>query len=205
MSTLLYELGERLGEQDTVQVLFGYLALSTVILAVTWPSHSLAANDAWFSLVQVKSLFVAFVSLAYGIGQAREPLAKSGLVLGALAALFVLSLPLEALAWVSSVPPLPFWWAPLVQALALGAFFTLGLVLGQGLARLGMMALGPVVAAMVLVGGFFADLALGVILFNPATAAVHVAPLYLAFCASLLTLYVMIWLYRANKRKRART
>ncbi|MDQ3459795.1 MAG: hypothetical protein M3498_10925 [Deinococcota bacterium] len=199
MSGLGQRLGERLGQPDTVQVLLGYLALSTVIIALAWPSQPLDANDAWFSLVQAKSLFAAFVSLAYGMGYARRPKQESTLILLALFALFVLSLPLEAVAWMSSVPPLPLWWSPLVHSLVIPAYFALGLGLGQALARLGLLALAPVLALLLLVGAFFADLALGVVLFNPATAATNVSPLHLAFTTSLLALYLVMTLRKRHK------
>lgn len=192
-------LGERLGQPDTVQVLLGYLALSTVIILLAWPSHALDPNDAWFTLAPAKSLFAAFVSLTYGLSHARKPREERTLVLLVLLALFVLSLPLEAVAWMTSVPPLPFWWSPLVQSLAVPAYFALGVGLGQGLARLNLLALAPVLALLLLAGAFFADLALGVVLFNPATAATNVSPMHLGFTASLLALYLVVTLSKGRR------
>jgi hypothetical protein len=190
--TLSQRVGKRFQESDAFHILLGYLALSVVVLLFAWPSHDLDPNNSWFSLVQIKATFTAFVALSYGAALIDKPWEEGLVFMLSLLGLLVLTLPLEAIAYMTSFPPLPPWWAPLVQALLIPAFFTLGLGLGWLLARLHLTVLAPLMSVLALVGAFFFDLRFDVTLLNPARAALDVSPMHLALTASLLVLYGMM-------------
>jgi hypothetical protein len=170
---------------------YGFLVLAglAVSLAVLWPSSG-EAHELWYRFAPLRSSAVALFVIGFGMGLPRLNWRERGVESLAVALVVAMTLPLESLAYLRSLPALPeawLWWStPLVIAgqLALGAY------LGLALRRLGLLVIAPIAVPLVVSSLVVLDLQLGVSLLNPWTAPLVSSWTYPAVHALLAVLAV---------------
>ncbi len=171
---------ERLRSSDMAQVGLLSLAVVGAVLVIAWPARAGIAHEGWYAVAQTRSVVVALLALGYGTtlpGQvARRAWGTALAVLG----VAVSTLPLELLAHNASVPATPLWWAWASTPVAVAGQLTIGAVLGRVARLLRLGSLTVVLVPAVLAGAVALDVRLGMTVFNPLTAALQVAPAYVA-------------------------
>lgn len=183
-SRLAEAVSERLRVGELPQVGFLLLAALVVALGLAWPSVG-NPNEAWYAVAQLRSVLIALLALGYGMGLAAAgPTGAAGTAVGVLVVALSL-LPLELVAHAGSVPATPAWWAWAATPVAVGGQLALGAGLGGLIRLLRLWVVAPLLVPAAVVGAVALDLRLGITLFNPLTAALQVAPGFLATHAAL--------------------
>jgi hypothetical protein len=170
---------DRLRASELPQVGLLLLAALVATLAVSWPGRPDAPNEAWYAVAQTRSVLQALLALGYGIGLAMEgPRRAAGTVVGVVV-VALSALPIELVAHAGSVPATPAWWAWVAAPVAVAGQLAIGAGLGVLVRRIRLVALAPLLVPAVVAGAVALDVRMGITVFNPLTAALHVAPAYL--------------------------
>ena len=209
MTSPLRGLSALLRREDMTQLLMALLALLIFVLVISWPSDAQEVNNSWYTLAQVKVTSLALLALAYGGSSSARSLNEQRLTLAALGCFHVLTLPLDAATYAASYPITPFWWAPLLCAVDLIAFFGVGLALGALLSALRLRTLLPLAVPLILVGVVSFDVWMSTwiaqAILNPFTAVTQLSAVHLAvagLCAGA-TLFYLVRAPRKEPRKEA--
>lgn len=201
--TLWRAASERLRTGDLPQIGLLCLAVVAAAMVVAWPARPGVTHEAWYAVAQTRSVVIAFLALGYGVGLVgASSVAVGATALGVLGVALA-TLPIELAAHVASAPATPTWWAWVATPVAVAGQLAIGAALGAllRLLRLGSLTFLAVPAAVV--GAVALDVRLGYTLLNPLTAALQVAPAYLAFHA-LAGLVGGVW-WMALARREGRT
>ena len=204
MTSPLRGLSALLRREDMTQLLLALLALLIFVLVISWPSDAQEANNSWYTLEQVKIASLALLALSYGGSSSARSLNEQRLTLAALGCFHVLTLPLDAATYAASYPVTPLWWAPLLCAVDLTAFFGVGLALGGLLSAFRLRTLLPLAVPLVLVGVVSFDVWMSTwtarAVLNPFTAVTQVSAVHLA-AAGLCAGATLFYLARARRKK----
>lgn len=177
---VLLEAEGRLRSSDMAQVGLLSLAVVGAALVIAWPARTGIAHEGWYAVAQTRSVVVALLALGYGTTlpwqSARHAWGTSLAVL----VVALSALPLELIAHSASVPATPVWWAWSMTPAAVAGQLTIGAVVGTLARWLRLGSLTFVLVPAVIAGAVTLDVRLGVTAFNPLTAALQVAPVYLA-------------------------
>jgi hypothetical protein len=194
--------GDRLRSGDLPQVGLLVLAVVAAAMVVAWPARPGVTHEAWYAVAQTRSVVLAVLALGYGVGLAgASSVAVAATALGVLAVALA-TLPIELAAHVASAPATPAWWAWAATPVAVSGQLAVGVALGALLRLLRLGSLTFLVVPAVIVGAVAVDVRLGVTLLNPLTAALQVAPAYLAFHAVAALLGGVWWLARRRREGR---
>lgn len=169
---------------DVLQVLALFLATLFFVLAVRWPPGA-GSNEAWFALAPTRVALLTLVAAGFGAAEAGRPPARRRATLGALMLFVVASAPFDAATYAASYPAAPLWWSAGVPFLEVPAYFAVGVALGRLAAWLRADGFLAVLVPAVLVGLGWLDARLGLDVFDPLTAAVHVSWRHAAVMAAL--------------------
>lgn len=178
---LFLAVAQRLRQPDLLQAFFALAVLLIFALAVSWPGTG-TPNVSWTSVAQVRSVALMLVASYVGVFSAAGRTGRLETLL-ALPLLALLALPLEALAYAASYPPVPVWWLVAQPLLDTAAYFGIGLVLGRATKR--VAALWPLLPPLIFVGLLGASVGLEQPLLNPLATAARVSWVHLAASAAL--------------------
>jgi hypothetical protein len=170
----------RLRSSDMAQVGLLTLAVVGAALVIAWPARTGIAHEGWYAVAQTRSVVVALLALGYGTTLPWQKARQAWGTAVAVAVVALSALPLELLAHVASVPATPVWWAWTTTPAAVAGQLTIGAVVGKVARWLRLGSLTFVLVPAVIAGAVALDVRLGVTAFNPLTAALQVAPAYLA-------------------------
>lgn len=169
---------------DMLQLLALYMATLFFVVAVRWPGGA-GSNEAWFALAPTRAMLLALLGMGFGAAEALRPADRRRATAGALLLFVVASAPFDAATYAASFPAAPLWWSAGVPFLEVLAYLTLGTFLGRLAALLRIDTFLAVLVPAVLVGLVWADVRLGLDVFDPLTAAVHVSWRHVAVMAAL--------------------
>jgi len=175
----------RLQGGDLPQVGLLLLAALVVALGLAWPGRVGSANEAWYAVAQTRAALLALLALGYGLGLPLEGPRRAAATTVAVLVVALSTLPLELVAHLGSAPATPAWWAWVVTPVGVAGQLALGAALGPLIRRLRLVAVAPLLVPAALVGVVALDVRLGITLLNPLTAALQVAPGYLATHAAI--------------------
>jgi len=175
---------DRLRSADMLQALALFLAAQLFVLAVRWPGAG-ESNEAWFALAQARMVLLSLAALGYGAAETRASTYSRRATAGAMLMFVGLSAPFDVATYAASYPAVPWWWSSLLPFPATLAYFGVGLALGRAAAWARIGALLPLLVPGLLVAGIWADVRLGIDVFNPLTAALHVSLVHLGAMAAL--------------------
>lgn len=167
-----------------LQVLALFLAAELFVLAVRWPTAG-GSNEAWFGLAQARMVLLSLAALGYGAAESGASTGTRRATAGALLMMVGLSAPFDVASYAASFPAVPWWWSSLLPFPATLAYFGVGLVLGRAASWARLGALLPLLVPGLLVAGIWADVRLGVDVFNPLTASLHVSVVHGVAMAAL--------------------
>jgi hypothetical protein len=194
---------ERLRATELPQVGLLLLAALVATLAVAWPGRPDAPNEAWYAVAQTRSVLQALLALGYGIGLAVEgPRRAAGTVVGVVV-IALSALPLELVAHAGSAPATPAWWAWVSAPVAVSGQLAIGAGLGVLIRRIRLVALAPLLVPAAVAGAVMLDVRMGITVWNPLTAALQVAPAYLAVHAGAAIVGVAVAVAAARRGWRA--
>ena len=181
---------ERLRRPDLLQAFLAASLLLIFAVAVGWPGAG-DPNDSWTGVAQVRSVTLMLLASYAGVFSAAERAGRLETLL-ALPVVALLTLPVEALAYAASYPPVPVWWFVAQPLLDVTAYFGVGLALGLATRRI--TALWPLLPPLLFVGLLGASVGLGLPLVNPLATAAIVSWVHLAVSSvlALATLGVCI-------------
>lgn len=164
----------RVRRQDMLQLLALFLATLFFVLAVRWPSGT-GSNETWFTLAPARVALLSILAMGFGAAEAHESLTERRATAAALLLFVVASAPFDAATYAASFPSAPLWWSEGMPFLEVPAYFVLGLGLGRLAARLRLDTFLAVLVPAVLLALTWADVRLGLDVFDPLTVAVHVS------------------------------
>ena len=190
--TLLAEVAQKLRQAELLQSLLIVLTVLILTLTFSWPETG-APNDSWPIVAQARSVMFMLFAVGFGASSAQS---GSGQLETLLAwwLLALLGLPIEAFAYAASYPDAPVWWLALQPLLDIGAYFGIGLILGQLVRRLPLLL--PLLPFLVLAALIGLSTTLTLPLLNPLAAAQLSWPHLLA--TFLLTLATLTFCIRSR-------
>jgi hypothetical protein len=191
---------DRLRSADMLQVLALFLAAQLFVLAVRWPGAG-GSNEAWFALAQARMVLLSLAALGYGAAESAGSPRSRRATAGALLMFVILSAPIDVASYAASYPAVPFWWSSLLPLPETLAYFGVGLALGRVATWARVGALLPLLVPALLVAGIWADVRLGVDVFNPLTAVLQVSIVHAAAMISLASA-TAAWLARRSPLER---
>lgn len=190
---------ERLRGSEMLQVLVLFLAAQLFVVAVRWPGAG-GSNEVWFGVAPTRLTLLALSALGFGAAESARAPASRRATAGALLLFAALSEPFDAVTYAASYPAAPLWWAAGLPYLEALAYLGLGMLLGHGARRARIGPLLPLLVPGLLVLGIWADVRLGVDVFNPVAAALAVSPLHAGVMLALAAATVY-HLARAGRRE----
>ncbi len=190
---LLAAVAERVRRPDLLQAFAALSVLLTFALAVGWPGTG-DPNLSWTGVAQARSVLLLLLGGYIGVFSATEVPGRLETLL-ALPVIVLLALPVEALAYAVSYPPVPVWWLVAQPLLDVMAYFGVGLALGGTTRRIA--ALWPLLPPLLFVGLLGASIGLELPLLNPLATAARVSWIHLA-ASLVLALATCAWCIRAN-------
>ena len=190
---LLSAVAERVRRPDLLQAFSALSALLVFALAINWPGTG-DPNHSWTGVAQVRSVTLLLLASYVGVFSAAGTTGRLETLL-ALPLVWLLTLPVEALAYAASYPPVPVWWLVAQPLLDVTAYFGVGLALGEATKRIA--ALWPLLPPLLFVGLLGASVGLELPLLNPLATAARVSWIHLAV-SSALALATCAWCIRAK-------
>lgn len=193
------EADHRLRSSDMAQVGLLSLAVIGAALVIAWPARTGIPHEGWYAVAQTRSVVVALLALGYGT---TLPWLTAQRAWGTALAVLVVALsalPLELLAHSASVPATPVWWAWASTPTAVAGQLMIGAVVGTLARWLRLGSLTFVLVPAVIAGAVTLDVRLGVTAFNPLTAALQVAPVYLVVHVALGLLGVALLVAKGRR------
>lgn len=179
--SLVSGVAERLRRPDLLQAFLAVSLLLIFALAVGWPGTG-DPNLSWTGVAQVRSVTLMLLATYVGVFSAAGRAGRLETLL-ALPVVALLALPVEALAYAASYPPVPVWWLVAQPLLDVTAYFGVGLALGLATRRLA--ALWPLLPPLLFVGLLGASVGLELPLLNPLATAATLSWVHLAVSAVL--------------------
>ena len=175
--SVLGEIIERFKRPDIAQLLILFFAVITVSVIASWPNNPQQPNNSWSVLAQSKlALLILFATLFGGLSRpAREKL----ITLLALTCFHLFSLPLDTATYAASFPEVNVIWALCLPLVALFSYFMLANFLSSILNKLGLHLLALPCSVALPVVAVFADIRLGINLFNPFNSISHMSLPYI--------------------------
>lgn len=172
--SLLASVAGRVRSADMLQLLALFMATLFFVLAVRWPAGA-GSNEAWFALAPTRATLLSLLGMGFGAAEAMKPASARRVTAGALLVFVVASAPFDAASYAASYPASPLWWSVGLPFLEVLAYFTMGIGLGRLAALLRVDTVLAVLVPAVLAGLAWADVRLGLDVFDPLTSAVHVS------------------------------
>ncbi len=197
------EADARLRSSDMAQVGLLSLAVVGAALVIAWPARTGIAHEGWYAVAQTRSVVVALLALGYGTTLPHQPTLRAWGTALAVVIVALSALPLELLAHSASVPATPVWWSWVMTPVAVAGQLTLGAVIGTMARWLRLGSLVVVLVPAAIAGAVALDIRLGVTTFNPLTAALQVAPAYLAVHLALGLVGVALLVGKGRRRRSA--
>lgn len=165
LTTGISHISRRLRQADMAQLMLLFFAIIILSLTIAWPENPQLANNSWIVLAQSKLALLIFLATLYG-SLSRTAFDKL-VALAALCCFHIFSLPLDAATYAASFPDVNLLWAFSLALIALIAYFMLSYFCSSLLHRVNLGFFAIPLVLLLPIMAVFADIRLGINLFNP--------------------------------------